>query len=129
MIAGRVLVVEDNPVNRKVIQAMLGKLGLHIDTVENGQEALDAITGGLKPDLVLMDVQMPVMDGLQATAEIRRWEAAGERGHLPIVALTAGAFEEDHLRCTAAGMDDFLAKPIKHGELLAALGKWLGASR
>ncbi|MBP5987091.1 MAG: response regulator [Azonexus sp.] len=129
VIAGRVLVVEDNPVNRKVIQAMLGKLGLHIDTVENGQEALDAITGGLKPDLVLMDVQMPVMDGLQATAEIRRWEAAGERGHLPIVALTAGAFEEDHLRCTAAGMDDFLAKPIKHGELLAALGKWLGASR
>jgi signal transduction histidine kinase len=74
VIAGRVLVVEDNPVNRKVIQAMLGKLGLHIDTVENGQEALDAITGGLKPDLVLMDVQMPVMDGLQATAEIRRWE-------------------------------------------------------
>lgn len=119
------LVVEDNPVNRKVVQAMLGKLGLQIDAVDNGSKALEAITGGLRPDLVLMDVQMPVMDGLQATEAIRRWESEGGRGHLPIVALTAGAFEEDHHRCMAAGMDDFLAKPIKHEQLLAVLAKWM----
>ncbi len=123
-LTGSVLVVEDNPVNRKVVQAMLGKLGLQIDAVDNGSKALDAITGGLRPDLVLMDVQMPVMDGLQATEAIRRWESEGGHGHLPIVALTAGAFEEDHHRCMAAGMDDFLAKPIKHEQLLAILAKW-----
>ena len=125
MLAGSVLVVEDNPVNRKVVQAMLGKLGLQIDAVDNGREALEAISGGLRPDLVLMDIQMPVMDGLQATAAIRHWESEGGRGHLPIVALTAGAFEEDHQRCMAAGMDDFLAKPIKHELLLAVLAKWM----
>jgi CheY-like chemotaxis protein len=124
-LAGSVLVVEDNPVNRKVVQAMLGKLGLQIDAVDNGRKALEAITGGLRPDLVLMDVQMPVMDGLQATEAIRRWESEGGHGHLPIVALTAGAFEEDHQRCMAAGMDDFLAKPIKHEQLLAVLVKWM----
>jgi signal transduction histidine kinase/ActR/RegA family two-component response regulator len=126
-LAGSVLVVEDNPVNRKVVQAMLGKLGLQIDAVENGRKALEVITGGLRPDLVLMDVQMPVMDGLQATEAIRRWESEGGHGHLSIVALTAGAFEEDHQRCMAAGMDDFLAKPIKHEELLAVLAKWMAS--
>ncbi len=126
-LAGSVLVVEDNLVNRKVVQAMLGKLGLEINAVDNGRKALEAITGGLRPDLVLMDVQMPVMDGLQATEAIRRWENEGGHGHLPIVALTAGAFEEDYQRCMAAGMDDFLAKPIKHEQLLAILTKWMAS--
>jgi signal transduction histidine kinase/CheY-like chemotaxis protein len=125
-LSGTVLVVEDNPVNRKVVEAMLRKLGLRIECAGNGREALDALADGLRPGMILMDVQMPVMDGLQATEEIRRREAASGSERLPIVALTAGAFEEDQQRCMAAGMDDFLAKPIRHGELLSILAKWLG---
>jgi len=125
-LSGRILVVEDNPVNRKVVQALLGKMGLGVDSVENGQLALDAIIGGLSPDLVLMDVQMPVMDGFTATARIRQWEKESGKSRLPIIALTAGAFEEDRQQCTASGMDDFLAKPIRMNDLSAVLEKWLG---
>jgi hypothetical protein len=96
------------------------------DCVDNGQAAIDAIVGGMRPDLVLMDVQMPVMDGVAATAAIRQWEAATGKPHLPIVALTAGAFEEDRQRCQAVGMDDFLAKPVSLADLAAMLEKWLG---
>lgn len=125
-LSGRVLVVDDNPVNRKVVETLLKKLGIQADCLENGQEAVDVILSGARPDLVLMDVQMPVMDGLAATARIRQWEKDGGQPHLTIVALTAGAFEEDRQHCIAAGMDDFLPKPIRMDELTAALGKWLG---
>jgi len=124
-LSGRILVVEDNPVNRKVVQALLGKMGLEVDSVENGQLALDAITGGLRPDVVLMDVQMPVMDGFTATTRIRQWEKETGQTRLPIVALTAGAFEEDRQQCSACGMDDFLAKPVRMNDLDATLRKWL----
>ncbi len=122
--SGRVLVVEDNPTNRKVVEAMLGKLGLSVTLVEDGQQGVDAITQGALPDLVLMDVQMPIMDGYAATEQIRKWEAQSGR-RLPIIALTAGAFEEDRQRCRAVGMDDFLAKPINIDELARMLSKWL----
>jgi CheY-like chemotaxis protein len=123
--SGCILVVEDNPINRKVIEALLRKLGLQTRSVENGQEALEAITRGQRPDLVLMDIQMPVMDGFAATAEIRRWEQDTGQSRLPIVALTAGAFEEDRQRAFACGMDDFLTKPIAMGPLKVALSRWL----
>ena len=123
---GRVLVVDDNAVNRKVAQALLGKLGISASTAENGREAVQRLTGGEPCDLVLLDVQMPVMDGLEATRRIRDWEQATGRSRLPIVALTAGAFAEDSARCREAGMDDFLAKPLAREQLAAVLQRWLG---
>ncbi len=123
---GTVLVVEDNLINSRVIRAMLGKLGVQVVCVENGQQAVDGLMRAeFVPDLVLMDIQMPVMDGLTATETIRRWESERGRPRLPVVALSAGAFAEDHERCADAGMDGFLAKPINHGELLAELHRWL----
>ncbi len=124
--AGRVLIVDDNAVNRKVAQALLGKLGIAASTAENGSEAVRRLTGGEPCGLVLMDIQMPVMDGLEATRHIRDWEQAAGRPRLPIVALTAGAFAEDSARCRAAGMDDFLAKPLVREQLVEMLERWLG---
>ena len=126
---GHILVVEDNPTNRKVVNVMLSKSELHCDYVKDGQEAVEAITHGMAPDLVLMDCQMPVMDGFEATQRIRRWERLNGRPRLTIVALTAGAYEEDRRHCIEAGMDDFLVKPINIEELMATLGRWLQADK
>lgn len=123
-----VLVVEDNAVNRAVVQAMLAQLQIKVTLARDGQEAVDAITHAAPealPDLVLMDLQMPVMDGYSATERIRQWEAHRQRPRLPILALTADAFEEDRLHCLSAGMDDFLTKPLALPALTAALAKWL----
>jgi signal transduction histidine kinase/CheY-like chemotaxis protein len=115
----RVLVVEDNAVNQKVAQRMLAQLGCRVDVAANGHEAVDLV-GTVPYDLVLMDVQMPEMDGLQATEEIRRRE--GEHaGRLPIVAMTAHAMTTDRERCLAAGMDDFVSKPVRRGDLVRVL--------
>ncbi|MBE0621967.1 MAG: response regulator [Burkholderiales bacterium] len=124
--SGRVLVVEDNPVNRSVIEAMLGKLNAEVESVEDGAAAVAAIMRGMRPDLVLMDVQMPVMDGLEATKRIRQWEVETQQAHQPIVALTAAAFEDDREQCVACGMDDFLTKPINMKDLASILAKWIG---
>ena len=128
-LSGTVLVVEDNAVNRIFIKALLGKLGLKFTLAHDGQHAVDAITRGERPDVVLMDIQMPVMDGYAATERIRQWEAAGGHPRLPIIALTADAFEDDQQRCRAAGMDDFLAKPVAVDALRSALGKWLAVGQ
>lgn len=125
---GRVLVVEDHPVNRKVVQAMLCNFGLSADVVENGRQAVDILKAGMRPDLILMDIQMPVLDGLQATAEIRALESAGDLPRQVLVALTAGVFEEDRMQCLDAGMDDFLSKPISRDQLITILTKWLSGS-
>ncbi|MDP3519749.1 MAG: ATP-binding protein [Hydrogenophaga sp.] len=122
-----ILLVEDHAINRKLMQALLGKLGLAFVCAENGQEALDALVGGLRPGLVLMDMHMPVMDGVTATEHIRRWELEQELPPVPIVALTANAFEDDSKRCFAAGMNDFLTKPINLQELQTKLTQWLPA--
>jgi PAS domain S-box-containing protein len=125
-LSGRVLVVEDNIVNRMVIESMLDKLGLAVTLLTDGQQAVDAIINGdQKPNLILMDINMPVMDGYTATTLIRQWEADRNRDCLPIIALTADAFEEDRQRCLAVGMDDFLTKPIELNALQLALKKWL----
>ncbi len=117
------LVVEDNPVNQKVIGRMLTKSGFHVDIAENGEVALSML--GEQPfDLVLMDCQMPVMDGYQATAEIRERFAAQDF-RIPIIALTASAMAGDRERCLRAGMDDYLTKPVKQDALLQMIKKWV----
>jgi CheY-like chemotaxis protein len=108
---------------------MLEKLGVTVTLLNDGQQAVGAITrGDQQPDLILMDLNMPVMDGYTAVTLIRQWEADQKRDSLPIIALTADAFEEDRQRCLAVGMDDFLTKPIELNALKSALRKWLPAS-
>ena len=123
-----VLIAEDNRVNRMVIEAMLKKRGMRFESVENGAQAVQRITAGdstqARPDLVLMDCQMPVLDGYQATRQIRQWEQQQGSARLPIVALTASAYDEDREHCLEAGMDDFLTKPLAVPALEAALAKW-----
>ena len=123
--SGRVLVVEDNIVNRMVIESMLTKLGITVTLAFDGQQALDALAQGDRPDMILMDLHMPVMDGYDATERIRLSEQGNKLPHLPIIALTADAYEEDRQRCLAVGMDDFLTKPIALDTLQSALQKWL----
>ncbi len=118
---GRILVAEDNIVNQKVVVKMLERLGLKADVVANGQEALQAVLG-VPYDAILMDCQMPVLDGFQATREIRK--AEGDGRHTVIIAQTANALRGDREACLQAGMDDYVSKPLKSAELLAILRKW-----
>ena len=130
---GQILVAEDNPINRLVIDSFLEKLGLTVVMTNDGQAAVDAFTRSratekkIDPDLILMDVHMPVMDGYLATQSIRQWEAANELARIPIIALTADAFEEAHQHCLSAGMDDYLTKPVSIDALRATMLKWLPA--
>ena len=127
-LSGRVLVVEDNPDNRKVIGILLHKLGLDTLVAEDGQHALDALAGGEAADLILMDVQMPRLDGYATTEALRRREQETGAPRRPIIALTANAFAEDRRRCLAAGMDGVLTKPVMFEILKAELAKWLPAA-
>jgi signal transduction histidine kinase/CheY-like chemotaxis protein/HAMP domain-containing protein len=119
-----ILVVEDNVVNQRVIEAMLAKRGFKVECAANGREALSMLAVGPYA-LVFMDCQMPEMDGYAATMAIRSREKGDER--LTIVAMTAHAMKGDRERCLAAGMDDYLPKPLRPSELDAALERWLGA--
>jgi two-component system, sensor histidine kinase and response regulator len=124
---GRVLVVDDNPVNQRVAAAMLARLGVHADVAGNGHEAIECLSR--QPyDLVLMDAQMPEMDGYEATAAWRTREVAQGLRHMPIVAMTANAMTGDRDRCIAAGMDDYLSKPVRPDELRRVLRAHLGSS-
>ena len=118
-----VLLAEDNPVNRRLAETLLTRAGCTVTTATTGRQAVDLYVGSPAGfDLILMDVQMPEMDGLAATAELRA------RGctTVPIVAMTAGALQGDRERCLAAGMNDYLAKPVRRENLLAVLDTWLG---
>ena len=118
-----VLLAEDNPVNRRLAETLLTRAGCTVTTATTGRQAVDLYVGSPEGfDLILMDVQMPEMDGLAATAELRA------RGctTVPIVAMTAGALQGDRERCLAAGMNDYLAKPVRRENLLAVLDTWLG---
>jgi CheY-like chemotaxis protein len=115
----KILVVEDNPVNQKLAIKILEKRGHLVSVVSNGQAAIDALEEGYF-DIVLMDVQMPGLDGYEATGRIRNREK--EKGsHIPIVAMTAHAMKGDREQCLAAGMDDYVSKPIKVDELFAVI--------
>jgi signal transduction histidine kinase/CheY-like chemotaxis protein len=120
----RVLVAEDNPVNREVIAAMLGVIGCSCDIVTDGKQAVAVAAEGAH-DVILMDCQMPEMDGLSAAAEIRRHEQAQGTARVPIIALTGFATEGDRERCLAAGMDDYLSKPYTMAQLGGLLQRWL----
>ncbi len=126
--AGTILVAEDNPVNCMVIEGLLGTLGLSVVVVGDGAQAVAALAQGDLPDLVLMDLHMPVMDGYTATLSIRQHEQSTGRKRVPVIALTADAFEDDRLHCLSVGMDDFLTKPIGLEALRQALAKWLVVS-
>jgi two-component system sensor histidine kinase/response regulator len=120
-----VLLAEDNPVNVEVARAMLESLGLQAQVAHNGREALEAVRS-TSFEAVLMDCQMPVMDGFAATAAIRRAEQeAGRPRTLPIIAITANALQGDREACLAAGMDDYLSKPFTQAELAGVIGRWI----
>jgi two-component system sensor histidine kinase/response regulator len=121
---GRLLVVEDNVVNQKVAVRLLENLGYKADVAASGLEAIDALR--LLPyDMVLMDCHMPEMDGFDATRRIRELETRGDSNrHIPIIALTANAMEEDRERCLRAGMDDYISKPVSVDQLIRTLAKW-----
>jgi two-component system sensor histidine kinase/response regulator len=142
---GRVLLVEDNPINQEVGKAMLEGFGLRVDLAENGKEAIEVISRVFY-DLVFMDCQMPEMDGYEATRLVREQEKSGYQGqgngdryaaslpteqpHVPIIALTAHALEGDREKCLSAGMDDYLSKPFSIAQLLSILEYWMdGKSR
>jgi CheY-like chemotaxis protein len=128
--ATAILLVEDNKISQKVATAMLDKLGYRVEAVDNGRLALEAVERG-RYRLVLMDIQMPEMDGLEATRRIREAEAAGRLrcrsalGHLPIVAMTAHALESDRQLCLESGMDDVITKPVKRQVLSDTLNRVL----
>jgi signal transduction histidine kinase/CheY-like chemotaxis protein len=119
----KVLLAEDEPISRILIETLLEQAGLEIDVVENGKQAVKKAVAG-DYQAILMDVQMPVMDGLEATREIRNHERQ-HGGHLPIVALTAHAMHGDREKCLQAGMDDYLTKPLGKAELFDVLTRYL----
>jgi two-component system sensor histidine kinase/response regulator len=134
--APRILVAEDNLINQKLTVRMLEKLGYQSDVVENGQEALDAMARRSYV-VLLMDCQMPVIDGFEATKLIRQREAAARESadagstlahHIPIIALTANAMHGDREHCLAAGMDDYLTKPLRKEDLKGLLDRWIPAT-
>ncbi len=119
----RILLAEDNTINQKLAVALLQKAGYSVDVVDNGQHAFDkTISGGY--NAILMDVQMPDVDGFEATRMIREWEAVNQQ-HIPIIAMTAHAMKGDRERCIEAGMDDYVTKPIESRILYNALDRWL----
>ncbi len=124
----RVLLVEDNITNQQVAVGILNKMGLRVDAAANGAEAVNAV-GMIPYDLVLMDVQMPEMDGFEATRRIRFQQAAAGIRPVPIIAMTAHAMQGDREKCLNAGMDDYISKPVTPKTLAECLSKWLGKDK
>ena len=124
-VASRILVVDDNVISQRLVLRLLGQRGFQVDVVENGQEAVE-ITAQTAYDLVLMDCQMPVLDGFEATAAIRQRDVGRRR--VPIIAMTADLSESDKHRCREVGMDDHLPKPVMATVLWSLIDKWVVAT-
>jgi CheY-like chemotaxis protein/HPt (histidine-containing phosphotransfer) domain-containing protein len=123
----RILLAEDNPINQKLAVVLLQKAGYSVDAVENGKQALEKVQSN-SYNVVLMDVQMPELDGFEATHQIREWEQ--ETGHhIPIIAMTAHAMQGDRERCLEEGMDDYVSKPLEPKVLFSALDRWIQADQ
>jgi CheY-like chemotaxis protein len=122
---GSVLIVEDHPVNARVAERLLQKQGYDVTVATNGRAACKAFAAG-SFQLILMDIQMPEMDGWEAAQQIRTLETASGLTRTPIIALTASAMEEDRQRSINAGMDDFLTKPLQPAHLTAVVDRWMG---
>ena len=122
---GHVLIAEDTPANRFFLQLALKRLGLSTHVAENGREALGAVIDEGPFDCVFMDMRMPEMDGEESTRLIREWELTSARQRCPIIAVTANAYDDDRQSCLDAGMDDFLAKPVKIDDLKRILRRWV----
>ena len=116
-----VLLAEDEPLNRDLAKGLLESFGVRVDLAEDGRQAVERVSQ-VDYDMVLMDVQMPTMNGIDAARAIRLLKSGAT---LPIVALTANAFEEDRRRCHDAGMDDYITKPFTQDQLLSAVARWL----
>jgi PAS domain S-box-containing protein len=125
----RVLLAEDNPINEKVVRIMLDRLGTDIVVAANGELAIEAVARDREIDLILMDIHMPVLNGLEATRRIRQHEKEHELSPIPIIAMTASALTRDREDCKAAGMNDFLSKPVKRQDLDTVLAQWLPRNR
>jgi CheY-like chemotaxis protein len=124
----RILVVEDNSVNQLLALTMLRKLGYLAHAVANGREAIEALDSASSYDLVLMDCQMPEMDGYETTQAIRKQEQNTGK-HIPIVALTANAMKEDEQKCLMSGMDDYVSKPIRKSALAEVIHRWVPTAK
>ena len=130
----QILLAEDHPVNRKLAKIMLTKAGYQVEVADNGKEAVEKyLQSPDRFDLIFMDIQMPEMDGLEATKEIRKWETGSPADqsvkHLPIIALTANAMKGDREMCFKAGMDDYLTKLVKRELVFEMLEKWVFKGR
>ena len=123
----RILLAEDNELNREIAEEIIGSTGVIIDCVENGQQAVEAFKGKKEwyYDLIVMDVQMPVMNGYEATETIRKLERE-DAARIPIIAMTANAFAEDMAASRRAGMNEHIAKPLDLGQLMKCMGEWMG---
>jgi len=122
----KALVVEDNLVNQRVATALLRRLGFETDSAINGQEAIDFVqTNHTGYDVILMDCQMPIMDGYETTRCIREWEKSNGQGGTPIIALTADALPGTETQCREAGMNDYLSKPVRKESLRQVLSRWV----
>lgn len=120
-----VLIVDDNTINRQVVSTMLTLKGFKVSEAENGRQAYEIVLQDNTIDLVLMDCQMPVMDGYQSTEKIRAYETAVHKPHMPVIALTGSSLEADQQNCILAGMNEILIKPVGYDRLLSTLSKWL----
>lgn len=120
----KVLIAEDNEMNLKILKIILDKNGFQYEIAQNGIEAISKYMSGIF-NLILMDCQMPEMDGLQASQRIREFETKENKKRITILAMTANAMKGDREKCIESGMDDFIAKPFKSQDLLCILNKWI----
>ena len=126
--ARRVLLLEDNAEHQRLLEVLLKKLNVTVVLAENGQQGLAAIEHGEPAQLILLEMQMPRLDGCDATAQIRSWEAKNGEARRAIIGMTANAYEEDRQYCLEVGMDDLLTKPLSIEQLDALLARWLPAA-